>query len=145
MFLGLSEHTLDDKGRLVLPRKHRNDFGGRCVVSKNFESSLGVWPDDAYGTFINEMGDLPTTRVDVRAFQRNLEATAESQEIDNQGRITIPERLRRYAGLEGTVVVTGANTHLELWSPDKWSLVEAEDEEMLRTMDTDLRAAGAMS
>ncbi len=145
MFLGLSEHTLDDKGRLVLPRKHRDPLRSGCVVSKHFDGSLGVWPSQAFDMFIEQTRDLPSTRGDVRSFVRTLHATAESQEPDKQGRINIPEVLRRYAGLESTVVVTGADTHLELWSPEKWAAVEAEDDDRLRTMDVDLRATGRPS
>ena len=143
MFLGLYEHSLDEKGRLVLPRKYRASLEDGCVLAKGHDGSIHVWPRTGFAEFLERYSDLSTTRERVRSFRRSLTSTASDQTIDRAGRISIPERLRQYAGLDRDVVVTGADDHLELWSPEAWARLEAGDDEMFRNMDEDLDAIGA--
>lgn len=143
MFLGLYEHTLDEKGRLVLPRRFRTALEAGCVVAKGHDGSIHVWPRGDFETYLDRSSSLPQTRERVRSFRRSLTSSAIDQVIDRAGRIGIPERLRRYAGLDRDVVVTGADDHLELWSPEAWARIEAADDEIFRNMDEDLDAIGA--
>jgi MraZ protein len=138
VFLGLYEHTLDDKGRLVLPRKYRAALEPGCVVAKGHDGSIHVWPRDEFERYLEASSSLPPTRGRVRSFRRSLTSTATDQAIDRAGRISLPDRLRRYAGLDKDVVVTGADDHLELWSPEAWAEIEATDDEIFRNMDEDL-------
>ncbi len=122
VFLGLYEHSLDDKGRLVLPRKYRASLEHGCVVAKGHDGSIHVWPRDGFAALPRgSRSSLPPTRGRVRSFRRSLTSTATDQAIDRAGRISLPERLRQYAGLDKDVVVTGADDHLELWSPEAWA------------------------
>ena len=140
MFLGLYEHTLDDKGRLVLPRNYRAALETGCVVAKGHDGSIHVWPRDEFERYLEASSSLPPTRGRVRSFRRSLTSTATDQAIDRAGRISLPDRLRRYAGLDKDVVVTGADDHLELWSPEAWAEIETTDDELFRNMDEDLDA-----
>ncbi|CAN5267055.1 MAG: division/cell wall cluster transcriptional repressor MraZ [Acidimicrobiia bacterium] len=145
MFLGLYEHSLDEKGRLVLPRKFRAAFAEGCVLSKGHEGAVEVWPTAAYEEHLHRYSPLPGTREKVRSFKRSRTVFASAEIPDRQGRVTVSEVLRRWAGMDSQVVVTGVDDHLELWAPQVWAEIEVAVDEVFRNMDEDLDTIGESS
>lgn len=120
MFLGTHHPRLDDKGRLILPAKYREELAGGLVITKGQERCLYVFPMDEFQRITEAMRAAPVTAKAVRDYSRVFFASASDEELDKQGRITIPPALREYAGLVRDCVVIGANTRLEIWDATAW-------------------------
>jgi len=120
MFLGEFVHTIDDKGRLTIPAKFRDDLGAGLVVTRSIDRCLAIYPMEEWKSLAKKVSDLPVTDRQARAFRRLVFANASDAIPDKQGRVLIPPRLREYAGLGGEVVVTGLNTYIEVWNQDSW-------------------------
>lgn len=129
MFLGTHTPRLDDKGRLFLPAKYRDELSGGLVVTKGQERCLYVFPAQEFQRITDALASTPVTAKSVRDYSRVLFASASDETCDKQGRVTIPSKLREYAGLDRECVVIGANTRLEIWDADAWSAYEAEQEQ----------------
>ncbi|MFQ6014355.1 MAG: division/cell wall cluster transcriptional repressor MraZ [Anaerolineae bacterium] len=129
MFLGRFGHTIDDKGRLTLPAKYRTDLATGVVVTRGIEKCLSVYPLRKWEEFSSKIATLPITKKDARAFTRFLFANATDCIPDKQGRILIPPYLRRYAALDGDVIIIGANDHLEIWNPTRFRELDAMADE----------------
>ena len=121
MFMGEYHHSLDDKGRLIVPSKFREPLGGRCVVTRGLDKCLFVYPEPEWRAMEQKLRQLPLTQADARAFVRFFFSGATDLELDKQGRIMLPANLREYAGLDKDVVVIGVATRVELWSKEVWS------------------------
>lgn len=130
MFVGTFEHTLDEKGRLVLPSAFRGRLADGGFLTP-YENCLALWAPDDFRGFVDRLQDK------VRAGEAKPNAlrvfTANASEVrpDSQGRIGVAPRLRDYAGLTGEVTLTGAIDHVELWHPPRWSEVSTLGEENL--------------
>ncbi|MFI6574689.1 division/cell wall cluster transcriptional repressor MraZ [Nocardiopsis sp. NPDC050513] len=129
MFLGTHTPRLDQKGRLFLPAKYRDDLSGGLVITKGQEHCLYVFPLEEFRRVTDALSSAPVTAKAVRDYGRVLFASASDESCDKQGRITIPPKLREYAGLDRECVVIGANTRLEIWAARAWSDYEAEQEQ----------------
>ena len=130
MFVGTFEHTLDDKGRLVLPTSFRSRLADGAFLSQS-ESCLALWSPEEFAGFVERlMQKLRNKEVQPSAV-RVLTANAAEVKPDSAGRVTIPPRLRSYGGLTGEVILTGALDHVELWAPERWQSVSAEGDEGL--------------
>ncbi len=129
MFLGTHTPRLDEKGRLILPAKYRDELAGGVVITKGQERCLYVFPLAEFGRMTEAMSTAPVTRKDLRDYSRVLFASAFDQVPDKQGRITVPPSLRTYAGLERDCVVIGANTRMEIWDAGAWETYLASQEE----------------
>jgi len=121
MFLGEFVHVLDGKGRLTIPAKFRGDLDTALVVTRGIDRCLAVFPIPEWEKLAEQVSELPLTDRQARAFRRLLFANASNVSPDKQGRILIPPRLRKYAHLDGEVVVAGINTYIELWNPEAWN------------------------
>jgi MraZ protein len=128
VFLGTHTPRLDDKGRLILPAKFRDELAEGLVVTKGQERCLYVWPAAEFGRITEQMRQAPVTSKAARDYMRVLFAGAWDEVPDKQGRITIPPGLRDYAGLDRDCVVIGANSRVEIWDAQAWEryLVEQE-------------------
>lgn len=126
MFLGEYNHSLDEKGRLVMPRKFRPGLERGCVVTKGQDRCLFVFPLERWEEEAEKVLSLPRTDRRARNFARSFFASASDQVPDRQGRVQIPESLRAYAGLEKDVTIVGMADHLELWSTETWAEVSAD-------------------
>ena len=115
MFLGTHEPRLDDKGRLILPAKYREELAGGLVITKGQERCLYAFPMEEFQRITEALRTAPVTAKAVRDYSRVFFASASDEVPDKQGRITIPPGLREYAGLTRDCVVVGANTRLEIW------------------------------
>lgn len=120
MFLGTHQPRLDDKGRLFLPAKFRDELAEGLVITKGQERCLYIWPLDEWGRITEGLRTAPVTGKSIRDFGRVLFASASSEVPDKQGRITVPPALREYAGLSRDCVVIGANTRVEVWDAAAW-------------------------
>ncbi len=130
MFLGTHSPRLDDKGRLFLPAKYREELSGGLVITKGQERCLYVFPMAEFQRITEALSTAPVTAKSVRAYSRVFFASASYEIPDKSGRITIPPALRTYAGLDRDCVVIGANTRLEIWDSQAWeSYLEQEEQE----------------
>jgi len=129
VFLGTYDHSLDGKGRLVMPSKFRGDLDNGCVITKGQEHCLYVFPLNRWQAEVSRISNLPRTDRRARKFSRSFFAGASDITLDKQGRIQIPEKLRAYASLEKDVTVVGSAEHVEIWSTSVWESEEAEADE----------------
>ena len=120
MFLGTYTPKLDDKGRLTLPAKFREELAGGLMITKGQDHSLAVYPREA------------------RAFIRNLAASADEQRPDGHGRITLSAAHRQYAGLTKECVVIGSVDFLEIWDAEAWATYQAETEAAFSAAEDDV-------
>lgn len=134
MFLGTYTPKLDDKGRLILPAKFRDELADGLVLARNQERSIVLWPRAVFEAEASRALEGPSTLQKVRDYQRMLAAGAAEETPDKQGRITVPPALRRWAGLERDVVVIGALNRVEMWSPEGWEAYSAAQEEAFAEM-----------
>lgn len=130
MFLGTHTPRLDDKGRLTLPAKFRDELAGGLMITKGQDHCLFVFPRAEFEAMARKVAEAPVTNEAVRARQRYLFSGTDEQRPDSQGRISIAAELRRYAGLTKDCVVIGAMNRLEIWDGDAWQryLEEHEDD-----------------
>lgn len=121
MFMGEYNHSVDTKGRLIIPSKFRDKLGDEFVVTKGLDGCLFVFPNDEWQAFEEKLRTLPLTNKSARQFSRFFVAGATGCELDKQGRILLPQTLREFAGLEKDVVLTGMLNRIEIWSKTKWN------------------------
>jgi MraZ protein len=121
-FVGRYEHSLDGKGRIILPARFRTSFEALALVSKYNERCLAIWTPEAFDRKAEEMALLFDGTPDERARARAWSMGSAEVDLDRQGRVAIPAHLREFAGLSegGTVLVHGALNHVELWNPGTW-------------------------
>ncbi|MDS1269407.1 division/cell wall cluster transcriptional repressor MraZ [Lipingzhangella sp. LS1_29] len=129
MFLGTHDLRLDEKGRLFLPAKYRDELSGGLVITKGQERCLYVFPVAEFQRITEALRAAPVTAKGVRDYSRVFFASASDEVPDRQGRVTVPPALRTYAGLERECVVIGANTRLEIWDAQAWAEYESAQEE----------------
>ena len=129
MFLGTHTPKLDDKGRLTLPAKFRDELAGGLMVTKGQDHCLFVFPRAEFEQMASRVAQAPITNEAVRAYQRYLFAGTDEQRPDSQGRITVAPELRRYAGLSKDCVVIGAINRLEIWDSTAWQAYLDEHED----------------
>ncbi|MGO9081527.1 MAG: division/cell wall cluster transcriptional repressor MraZ [Streptosporangiaceae bacterium] len=129
MFLGTHTPRLDDKGRLFLPAKYREELAAGLVLTKGQERCLYVFPEPEFGRITEALRAAPVTAKAVRDYSRVFFASASDELPDKQGRITIPPALREYAGLQRDCVVIGASTRLEIWDAQAWASYLAQQED----------------
>ena len=129
MFLGTHTPRLDEKGRLILPAKYRDELAEGVVITKGQERCLYVWPLAEFTRVTTAMRDAQMSGKTLRDHSRVLFASASDEVPDKQGRITVPPALRSYAGLERDCVVIGANTRMEIWDATSWETYLASQEE----------------
>ena len=115
MFMGEYSHTIDAKGRLIIPSKFREQLGEEFVLTKGLDGCLSIYPNDEWAAFEEKLRALPLTNKNARTFSRFFVAGATSCELDKQGRILVPATLREFAGLEKDVVLTGNINRIEIW------------------------------
>lgn len=120
MFIGEFQHSIDDKGRLIMPSKCRELLGDRFMITKGLDGCLFVYPKEEWKSLEDKLKNLPFTKKDARAFARFFFSGASECEADKQGRILINGVLRDYAKITKDVVIIGAGTRLEIWSREIW-------------------------
>lgn len=120
MFIGEYQHTLDNKGRIIIPSKFREGLGYEFVMTKGLDDCLFVYPKDEWKILEDKLKALPLTNRDARAFIRFFFSGATECILDKQGRVVIPANLREHSKLEKDSVIIGVSTRIEIWSKDQW-------------------------
>ncbi len=142
MFMGEYNHTVDGKGRVIVPSKFREALGEEFVVTKGLDGCLFVYPMDEWQTFAEKMKVLPTASKNTRQFSRYFLSGAVTCELDKQGRILLPNNLREFAELEKDVVFIGVSTRVEIWSKENWDASMAVCDEDMDEIAESLAALG---
>ncbi|SHE38958.1 MraZ protein [Caldanaerobius fijiensis DSM 17918] len=120
MFFGEYQHTMDPKGRVILPSKFREELGDSFIITKGLDECLFVYSKSEWERIEQKLRELPLNRKDARAFMRFFFAGASQCEVDKQGRVLIPQNLREYASLKKDLMIIGVSTRVEIWSLEKW-------------------------
>lgn len=115
MFIGQYDHHLEEKGRLSVPKKFRDELASGAIISQGLDGCLFLHPKTAWENLITKVRELPLTKSDARGFTRSLSFGASEVDIDKLGRILIPEYLRQFAGINTDCVVAGAVDRIEIW------------------------------
>ena len=121
MLLGTYSHSLDTKGRLIVPAKLREHLGDSFVITKSLDDCLAIYPNDGWEKFIEKIETLPKISSEpARRLRRFYFGNSQTIEVDKQGRILIPGNLRDYAGLTREAMLIGVNDHVEIWDSETW-------------------------
>ena len=121
MLMGEYHHNIDDKGRLTIPSKFREDLGDKFVITRGLENCLFAYSEDDFKRIVERLEQIPFTKKDARQFMRFFLSGATLVEFDKQGRINITSPLINYANLEKECIVIGTGDRLEIWSSDNWN------------------------
>jgi len=120
MLLGQHEHSLDDKNRLTLPARLREQLGDRLVVTAGLDGCLNAYAEGEWESQVRRIRELDSLSRESRMMQRYFFASAVPVELDKQGRIVLPASLLEHAGIEREVTVAGVHDHLEIWDRARW-------------------------
>lgn len=120
MFMGEYNHTIDAKGRLIVPAKFRDQLGEAFVITKGNDGCLSIYTNEAWENFLEKITKLPGNK-NSREFVRYFVSSAEVVEADKQGRVLIPANLREHAGLDKDVVLAGVIDKIEIWDKERWT------------------------
>ena len=129
MFLGEYSHTIDDKGRLTIPAKFRDELESGVVITRGLDGCLWAYGRSEWDALADKIGQLPTTNQAARNFSRFMFSSAFDSIPDRQGRILLPQKLRDYAGIQDETVIIGVKNKLEIWNPAKWAEVVTDVEQ----------------
>lgn len=127
MFIGEYQHSLDNKGRLIVPSKFRDELGDIFIITKGLDNCLFVYPKNEWEILEEKLKLLPLTRKDARAFVRFFFSGATECELDKQGRILIPSNLREHCKIDKDAVIIGVSTRVEIWSKEEWDLYNDDE------------------
>ncbi len=136
MFMGQYEHTVDTKGRTIIPAKYREELGDSFVVTRGLDGCLFLYPSEEWQKFVDKLKELPSNQK-TRKIQRQFLSKAMEVTPDKQGRILIPAILRESAGIMKEIVFVGMMNRVEIWDKSRLSEEEAEEDDILleETMD----------
>ncbi len=135
MFLGEHQHTLDAKGRVILPSRFRERLASGLVFVPSQDRCIDVYPLIAFERRVEELRSVPREDQRARSYLRVLLAGAHEEKPDSQGRVTIPGRLRDYAGLTRDLTVNGADEKVEIWDRELWDAYRQTAEEAFANLD----------
>lgn len=121
MFIGEYQHNIDEKGRLAIPIKFRSQLAKGSVVTRGLDNCLFLYPQKDWAILADKLAKLPISKANTRAFSRLMLAGAMDSEMDRQGRIILPDYLRKYALLKKKVIVAGLYNRLEIWDETAWN------------------------
>jgi len=128
MFMGEYNYSIDEKGRLTIPVKLREQLGHDFIITRGLDNCLFIYPKNEWDKVIEKYRELPNTK-DARNFMRFFLSGATTNELDKQGRINIANSLIKYAGLQKDCVIIGVNERLEVWDKDRWNnFIEANED-----------------
>ncbi len=120
MFIGEYHHTVDEKGRMIIPVKFREELGNNFIVTRGIENCLFVYSLENWAKITNKLNSLPFTQKDARTFNRFFLSGATEVELDRQGRVNLSSPLLQYASLDKDCVIIGTGDRLEIWSLEAW-------------------------
>ena len=120
MFMGEFQHSIDAKGRLIIPAKFREKLGENFVLTRILDGCLFGYPQDEWEKLEEKLNEMPLAKKDARLFVRFFYSAATECELDKQGRINIPQSLRQHANLEKSCVIVGVSNRIEIWDETRW-------------------------
>ena len=121
MIVGKYYNSIDSKSRIIVPAKFRDDLEGRCIIAKSLDKCLTIYPRKQWEKFVEEKLDiLPTGNPQARKLKRHFYSSAAECDVDKQGRLTIPQELKEYAGIEKDLITVGSDKTIEIWSRQNW-------------------------
>ena len=134
MLIGQVQHSLDAKGRLIIPQRFRSDLGDRFVATRGLDGCVSLYPLEEWDRLAAQIRSAPIA--EGRTMQRYFFGFAEEQQPDSQGRVLISAKLRQLAGLQKEVVIVGVESHVEVWDAQAWERVEGsvEDEDVIAAL-----------
>ncbi|MCR4600271.1 MAG: division/cell wall cluster transcriptional repressor MraZ [Clostridia bacterium] len=131
MFSGTYQHSIDQKGRIIIPARFREALSHGFVLTRGLDKCLFIYPASEWEAFSAKLNSIPMTMKEGRSFKRYFFANAVECQLDKQGRVTIPPVMRGFAGIDKDLVTIGVNERIEVWSKDEWESyndVEIDDE-----------------
>ena len=144
MFMGQYNHSIDTKGRVIVPSKFRDKLGDTFVITKGLDGCIYGYADEEWKNLEEKLATLPMTNPNARNFARFFLAGAAELEIDKQGRILIPGVLREYAALDKDVVLVGVAGRIEIWSKERWDAAAESYEGNMDEVAASMEALGFM-
>ncbi|HAX72902.1 MAG TPA: cell division/cell wall cluster transcriptional repressor MraZ [Firmicutes bacterium] len=131
MFIGEFHHSIDTKGRIIIPSKFREDLGEKCVITRGIDQCLFIYTLSEWQQLLEKLNALPVNRKDARQFVRFFLSGAIECDFDKQGRINISAPLIEYAQFEKDCVIIGVSNRIEVWEKTKWNSYFQESEEII--------------
>lgn len=128
MFIGEYQHTIDEKGRLAVPAKFRKDLNKGAVITRGLDNCLFLYPMEEWTALADKLSKLPIGQANTRAFARLMLAGAMDADLDKQGRVIIPDYLRKFAKIGKKVVLAGLYNRIEVWDEGEWEKFKASTE-----------------
>ena len=142
MFIGEYSYSIDDKKRLAVPPKFRQLLGKKAVITRGLDQCLFVYPLREWKTLAEKLSKLPLAQADARGFARLMLTGAMEVNLDNLGRVLVPDFLKNYGGLQKKVVITGVYNRVEIWDEEKWSEYKKKTENEVRDIAERLKELG---
>lgn len=134
MFMGEYNHTIDAKGRLIIPAKIREQLGEHCVLTKGLDNCITIYTESSWVELSKALQSLSTNKANARAVKRFYFGSAAELEFDKQGRILVPNPLREHAELEKDVVIIGTGDHVEIWSRHRYDKYNDEVSDSIESL-----------
>ena len=142
MLIGEYEHSLDAKGRLIMPAKLRQDMGDKFIVTKGLDGCLFAFSQNEWLNFETKLKALPLSDKNARNFVRYFLAGATECELDKQGRFLIASKLREVASLDKDVTIIGTGTRIEIWDKEKWEAHISEENLSIEEIEQNMQELG---
>ena len=142
MLMGEFHHNLDEKSRLIIPSKFRNELGDTVVITKGLDKCLFIYSEQEWNKIMQKVSNLQFTKKNVRAFERSFIGGASLIEFDKQGRINITSPLVHYADIMKECVIIGVNERLEIWSKESFDTYMKQNEESLEEITENIFDSG---
>ncbi|MFH1181162.1 MAG: division/cell wall cluster transcriptional repressor MraZ [bacterium] len=142
MLIGEYHHTIDTKKRMALPVKFRRELGNEIVITRGLDNCLVVYTMKEWENVSDKLGKLPAGQIEARGFARIMLAGAMAVELDQLGRILIPEYLKEYASLNKNVIICGLYNRLEIWDSQKWNVYKDKVEKEVGDFASKLKELG---
>lgn len=121
MFMGEFQHSIDEKGRMIIPAKFRDTLGANFIITRGLDNCLFVYPNEDWTALEQKLKALSLMKSDARAFTRFFFSGATECELDKQGRVNIPNSLREHARLDKDCIVIGVSNRMEIWDKETWN------------------------
>jgi len=129
MFLGEYKHSVDEKGRLAVPFKFRSSLKSGAVVTRGLDNCLFLYPQAEWKKFADKLSKLSITQADSRAFARHMLSGAMDVKTDKQGRIVLPDYLRKFSNIKKKAVMAGLSNRVEIWNEEDWEKYKSATEQ----------------
>lgn len=127
MFTGTYENSIDNKNRMIIPSKYRDQLGGKCMLTRGFDRCLYIYAMEDWNVLVEKIKQLKQSDRDVRKFIREFFSNTEECNLDSQGRILIPSNLREYAEISKDLITKGAMDKIEIWSKEAYKDPDSEN------------------